>query len=179
MATTYNAFKARNVMMYLALKSGARASHQVWPILYLAERRHLATTGRQLLGDIWVAMRHGPVPLRSYMDLHLWASGNAANPGNSALDSWLGWLSTRYHAGDAQGCLRPWESDCLDWALAEVAKMGSRQLQDVVRGKAWESAGMDGEMDPLLMAQESGANAATLDCILSWRGAGRLALDLP
>lgn len=179
MATTYNAFKARNVLMYVALKSGARASHQIWPVLYLAERRHLATTGSQFLGDIWVAMRHGPVPLRSYMDLHLWASGNASNATPGTLEQWLGWLSGRYPAAEASGCLRPWESDCIEWALNEVAGMGSAQLQQAVRGRAWESAGLDGEMDPLLMAQESGANAATLDCILTWRGAGGLALELP
>jgi hypothetical protein len=39
----------------------------------------------------------------------------------------------------------------------------------LVQGQAWERAGPDGWLDPLEVAREGDADAATLDFILRWR----------
>jgi uncharacterized phage-associated protein len=46
-------------------KNGADL-HKIFKIIYFADRKHLATYGRPIIGDFYIAMKDGGVPSRIY-----------------------------------------------------------------------------------------------------------------
>lgn len=169
----YNAFKVRNVMMWIAVQLDLVALRDLWPVLYLAERNYLAKTGEPLSGDMYVAMLNGPVPLRTYTDLRL-HSGQWSKPGKQCqVDNLLKGMATKAGEKPLTASFLKAERECLKWALDEAKRLGNLGLRQAVCGRAWQRAGPDGELDPIEVALEGGADAATLDYILQWRdGAG-------
>jgi uncharacterized phage-associated protein len=62
--------KAIAAILYILKKvsdQGAKSDlHKLFKILYFAEREHLATWGRPITGDFFIAMQYGPVPSHIY-----------------------------------------------------------------------------------------------------------------
>src|SRR3989337_1524135 len=58
--------KAVEIILYVAGRVPDPGFHRVSKILYFADREHLATYGRFICGDSYVAMKHGPVPSGTY-----------------------------------------------------------------------------------------------------------------
>lgn len=62
---TFEANKAIAAIGYLVQKTGAEL-YAVMKMLYLADKAHLEAYGRTVTGDVYTAMRRGPVPERAY-----------------------------------------------------------------------------------------------------------------
>ncbi|OQY45782.1 MAG: hypothetical protein B6240_08350 [Desulfobacteraceae bacterium 4572_87] len=63
-------------------KTDKRADfHKVFKILFFADQKHLSRYGRPVVGDYYVAMRHGPVPSRIY-DILKSIRGDSPFPGD-------------------------------------------------------------------------------------------------
>lgn len=58
--------KAVEVVIYLADRVRDPTKLQIFKLLYLADKLHLSRYGRFIIRDQYVAMKHGPVPSRTY-----------------------------------------------------------------------------------------------------------------
>ena len=56
--------KGIEVLLYIADKT--KDIYKILKILYFADKLHLSKYGRFISGDYYIAMKHGPVPSRSY-----------------------------------------------------------------------------------------------------------------
>ncbi len=72
----FDARKAIEVLLYIAAR--VPDMYKALKVLYFADREHLQRYGRQICGDSYVAMRHGPVPSGTY-DLVKLARGQGLN----------------------------------------------------------------------------------------------------
>jgi hypothetical protein len=161
----YNAFKARSLLFWVARQIGATSIPPIWPVIYLADRRHLSEQGHWMLHDSYVALREGPIPLRTYAELYLQA-GSQCCARHLRPDHWLLRSAREVELAVTFGQC---ELHCLQWAVRQAQVAGHEGLKRLVQGQAWERAGPDGWLDPLEVAREGDADAATLDFILRWR----------
>jgi hypothetical protein len=63
--------KAREALVYLALKSTSFDIYKACKLLFLADKYHLVRYGRTITGDWYFAMPHGPAPNRIYGQLNM------------------------------------------------------------------------------------------------------------
>jgi hypothetical protein len=89
---------------------------------------------------------------------------------DAQLEGWLAWMAGRKADGDLEAQVRETERECLRWAVSEADRLGGAALRQASCGRAWQLAGPSGELDPLEVALEGGADVAVLDSILKWRG---------
>jgi Protein of unknown function (DUF4065) len=164
----YNARKARKMILWVAQKLRLPEMPFVWAVIYLAERHYLAHMGVLMMWDTYVAMRHGPVPLRTFAELHQgvmrWRDQNDA----LSLGGWLKNLANEQSLCDLEKAFTPKELECLEWAFWEANRLGFAGLERLVKGHAWRLAGPDGLLDPLEIAKEGGASDAELHFIQRW-----------
>ena len=69
--------KVLQVILYVANKVDRKDIHQVFKMLYFADREHLLKYGRTITGDTYVKMNNGPVPSKIY-DIIKTARGDSA-----------------------------------------------------------------------------------------------------
>lgn len=66
-SSNFDPEKAVEAILYVAARvSHEPGFHRISKILYFADLMHLEDFGRQICGDVYVAMKHGPVPSRIY-----------------------------------------------------------------------------------------------------------------
>ena len=58
--------KLKSVVLYIIERLGEVDFHKAFKIMYFADREHLAKYGRQITGDVYIAMKYGPVPSFTY-----------------------------------------------------------------------------------------------------------------
>ncbi len=165
----YNGWKARGAILWLAQQMDVPAIPLIWPMIYLAERRYLSKMGIFMLGDSFVAMQNGPVPLRTYTEFHFKAGCWKGERSSAHLDAWLKRAASKIEPWELLCRFTRAEQRCLEVALKEVQGLGESGLRRLVKGAAWQRAGPDGILDPLEVAKEGGADAGTLDYLLRWR----------
>jgi uncharacterized phage-associated protein len=68
--------KSIEASLYIINKLGGCDIHQLFKILYFAEKSHLATYGRPITSDKFIAMKDGPVPSYLY-DVMKFVRGDA------------------------------------------------------------------------------------------------------
>ena len=165
----YNGYKARCAILWLAQQMDVPSIPLIWPMIYLAERRYLSMMGMLMLGDSFVAMHHGPVPLRAYAEFHLKVGSWKADGSATHLDAWLKRVAASVAPSELLCRFTVVEQQCLHAASVEVKAVGRSGLDRLVKGAAWQRAGPDGILDPLEIALEGGADDGTLDYLLRWR----------
>jgi len=62
----FNYRKAIEALAWLAAKAPGIDFFHVGKVLYFADKMHLSRYGRPILGDVYIAMPHGPVPSAVY-----------------------------------------------------------------------------------------------------------------
>jgi uncharacterized phage-associated protein len=58
--------KAIEAIVYLANRLDKPTKLKIFKLLYFADKLHMSRYGRFIVGDYYVAMKHGPVPSRTY-----------------------------------------------------------------------------------------------------------------
>jgi len=58
--------KAIESILYIVHKKAQPTFHHISKVMYFADKDHLAKYGRFICGDIYIAMKHGPVPSAIY-----------------------------------------------------------------------------------------------------------------
>ncbi len=165
----FDSAKAKDLILWIAYQLDTPSIPDIWSIIYLAERSHLALTGRPMIGDIFVAMKRGPVPLQAYTELYARSGRWLRGCEPSHLDIWLKGISFRRGSVELAKSFTQVARHCICESVKMAKQLGMNALGKQVRGPAWEHAGLDGLLDPLEMAKEGGADAATLDHINIWR----------
>ncbi len=141
--------------------------HKVFKILYFADREHLATWGRPITGDIFVAMNYGPVPSNIY-DMLKSTKGDCRFISKETYSPlfeisgghWVVAKQTPDLDVLPESCL-----EALNKAIDENAHLDFKELVDKSHDRAWDTATKDGNMSYKRMAQVAGANAEMITYI--------------
>lgn len=134
--------------------------HKIFKIIYFADREHLATWGRPITGDYFVAMQYGPVPSSTY-DILKSRKGDTFSIDK---DKYKGLFDVHGHIVDAKAdpdlnCLSESELVELNRAIEENAHLNFGDLVGKSHGPAYDAAVKDGSMCFKRIAQEAKAGA--------------------
>ena len=158
---------------------------KIFKILYFADREHLLKYGRTITGDVYIAMRQGPVPSLIY-DIFK-ALRDGPNPFTQAplLDDYFK-VSEKYFVEALQDYdldfLSQTDIEELNDSINKYAKFDSKSLSAMSHGSAWKKTYADAQMSFADILKEIGAdddyieylqnNFATQNAILNGVSAG-------
>lgn len=142
--------KAVEALVYIASKFAGVGRFHAAKILYFAERNHLRTYGRPIVGDRYIAMENGPVPSFAYDVLK-----GTVHPADKALaEGALKRLEgTHYpsYAADRQPDLDFFSAsdlECLDEAIEYCRYKTFGAISDETHAHAaWANADLNAPMD--------------------------------
>jgi uncharacterized phage-associated protein len=149
MSNQYHKYlKALETLIYVASKE--QRSYWALKAIYFADKEHLAKYGRQIFGDSYIAMKHGPVPSLAY-DIVKDVQGR---------NSWIQFddpvPSSVFSAPDNHTLIPQREADkrylsktellCLDNACTFVSSLSFAQLREKSHDKAYLSVEQDEEI---------------------------------
>lgn len=131
--------KAKEAILYIASRAPKPDRFHICKILYFADKYHLENYARFLYGDIYTAMKHGPVPSCAYDIIKAADTGAIAD---IAVNDW-----------DVAALREPEldtfsESDleALDWAIAEYGSLEFLELRAKSHDEAWKAATENGAL---------------------------------
>ncbi len=161
----FNEERAIAAVLYIAgeLKTCGKkvGFHKIFKILYFADREHLATWGRPITGDFFVAMPKGPVPSYIY-DILKSVKGECSfiSPEKYApfIEVHNNWVVTAKQKPDLD-VLSESEQAELKRSIKENAPLTFSRLVAKSHDYAWKSAGKNGNISYIHMAQEAGADS--------------------
>lgn len=152
--------KAIQIVLYLASKKGSIDFHRLFKILYFADKEHLYSWGRPILGDTYIAMQMGPVPSNLYDLLKV---------GRGDLDSFLGMgksdiqkyfdVNQYYITSKCSpnlDTLSETERELLDKHFEENKDKAFNQLAEEFHDEAWQKASQNFEISYEDIISESG-----------------------
>lgn len=165
----FDILKAKSAVLYIAKHLHTADFHKVFKILYFAERDHLATYGRPIVGDRYIAMRNGPVPSTIY-DIFKFARNemqccNAYDELLNAIEVEAGFNLKINQEPDLDE-LSISEIKCLDNSIKENHSLSFDKLKEKSHDIAWQKANRNDEMDIIIVAQAGGANEEMMKYII-------------
>ena len=163
------------VLLYI-IKNSSENRRDVYSIVktaYYAQQLHFAEWGLPIFNDKISALKFGPVPSTLYNILKL-ARGNEQErvflqkSGTDKIADAIGFKdeSFSYNEEPDMDYLSKSDIECLDKAIAKVARMSFTQIMNDTHGREWERAfneTKDKVMDNLNIAREGGASEAVVD----------------
>ncbi len=154
--------KANQVLLWIIDRLKSRVDfHKLFKILYFAEQKHLVRYGRFIVGDVFVAMQHGPVPFRIY-DFLISLRQNSQS-------SYFVISQNHYIESTQKPDLEEFsesEIRCLEESVQENKDLSFYELSKKSHQIAWKNANPeDDEMSFLEIAKEGGANDEMLKYI--------------
>lgn len=159
--------KVLNAVLMVANQLEKADFHKIFKIFYFADRAHLATYGRTILGDQYMAMKDGPVPSRTYDLLKAFRGDFWGLEIPAELRELLEVDRYVVHPKRAAETdyLSASELDCLSQSIAENKGLTFGQLSEKSHDYAWNRATMNNEMDLMDIAQEANVSAEMIDYI--------------
>ncbi len=158
-----NKEKANEVLLWVIsrLKNNRVDFHKLFKILYFAEQKHLVKYGKPIIGDVFIAMKNGPVPSEIY---HFLKSLRQNSVHNSFIVSDWHYVESKEQPDLDE--ISESEIRCLEESVLENQDMSFSNLSNKSHKSAWENANEeDNEMSFLEIAKEGGANAEMLKYI--------------
>jgi uncharacterized phage-associated protein len=157
--------------LYVLQKMGRLTKHHLSKVLYTADKLHIATYGRTLTGDIYVAMQNGPVPSRLY-DFIKVVQGKSDGAYVAKFVKYLPEFiafNAPYYVVAKQAPNMDFLSrsaiEALDTAINTVGPMSFRQRTDFTHDEAWKSVHLNEKIPLTEIAKAAGANEAMIDYI--------------
>lgn len=137
--------KALEVLLYVA--RCVPDTYAALKMIYFADKQHLATCGRLIYGDRYIAMAHGPVPSAAY-DLVKDARGDGVLPMPVPTEGAFGVEGTDIvpRRSPDTDLLSESEIECLDDAIRRYGAMSFDQLRQESHDSAFRNAGRNDEM---------------------------------
>lgn len=157
--------KTLNSALFILERLGGRSDfHKLFKVLYFADQKHLATYGMPITGDLYVAMKNGPVPSELYdvfKSVRDFPAHAGDNPNLFAVTNGYNIAAKRNPDIDT---LSESNIECLIEAIDENRQLNFNQLTLKSHNTAWEAASND-EMSVIEIAREGGANDEMLKYI--------------
>ena len=168
--------KCISVLSYITGNLETADFLRVFKVLYFAEQKHLARFGRPIVGDNYLAMKHGPVPYNIYNELRNIESGIGKMMDNFMKNnvSFSDYFEVKKN--DTGKCIfsnfnpdfdviSQSELMCLNESLEENKKLSFNELSNKSHDSAWKKANINDEMDILDIAKSGGASSEMLNYI--------------
>ncbi len=137
--------KAIEIILYIVDSGAEPTFHHISKILYFADKEHLEKFGRFINGDFYVAMKHGPVPSRTY-DCLKFVRDNNYYFNAEDIEKLKNAFSVyqRYHVKNLRkpdtDCFSDSDLECLDNSIAKYGKMDFNTLTKTSHDEPWENA---------------------------------------
>lgn len=141
--------------------------HKVFKILYFADREHLATWGRPITGDFFIAMNYGPVPSNIY-DMLKSTKGDCRFIPKETYSPLFEVTGGHWVVAKQNPDLDVLPESCqeaLNKAIDENAHLDFKDLVNKSHDRAWGTATKDGKVSYKRMAQVVGANTEMITYI--------------
>ena len=137
--------------------------HKVFKILYFADKEHLLRFGRPVIGDVYIALKHGPVPSRLYDIVKL-----VRDESNAEYMKYFVCCGAHFlkpvQAPDVDE-LSESDIECLDKSITEHRLLTFKQLTEKSHDEAYHLAQKDDRISFKAIAKAAGANPALLEYI--------------
>lgn len=157
----FDAEKFVHTASYLVQHCPDVTKMKLFKLLYFADKTHLLTYGRPIIGDRYIKMDHGPVPSRAY---NLIKHDDLAKPEDQELfDDYLLVKGNNIEiiAAPNLGHLSETDLEILNGVVRDYGQLTAGQLSKIShREIAWETAELNSDMDyRLLFAKQPGTEA--------------------
>lgn len=151
-----------HTLLYILKQTGARTGfHKLFKILYFAEQKHLAKYGSSITGDKFIAMKDGPVPSIAYDIFKAVKEIGFMSDYKETFSQYFKiedvYCVTALCEPDLDN-LAPSEINVLNESIVENKNLSWGRLRFKSHDKAWNKAGLDGEMDPIAIAKAGNAS---------------------
>jgi uncharacterized phage-associated protein len=134
--------KAIEAILYVAARVRDPSFHRISKILYFADKLKLVSYGGLVLGDEYVAMKHGPVPSAVYDILKSVRDGNQAAATAAAAQAFD--IVGRYRVAARREAntrkLSPADMTCLSEAIRGYGDLTFDELASRSHDSAWAAA---------------------------------------
>lgn len=168
--------KCTSVLSYIIQNLETADFLRVFKVLYFAEQKHLVRFGRPIVGDNYIAMKHGPVPSNIYNELGKIENGIGKMIDNLMKNnvSFSDYFEVKNNNEGKSifskinldfDAISLSELTCLDESLEENKKLSFNQLSNKSHDYAWKKANVNDEMDILDIAKSGGASPDMLNYI--------------
>ncbi len=160
--------KALNTVLYISKKLEKADFHKVFKILYFAEQKHLAKYGASILGDVFVAMKNGPVPSKIYDILQALRNELAFNVDTQFEKKLIEVKDNHYiqPVGEFDlELLSETELECINESILENKTLSFSLLTNKSHDDAWKGADQNDTMSIFDIARTGGANEQMLSYI--------------
>lgn len=153
--------KAIQCILYVANRLHRRDFHKIFKIIYFADRQHLQTWGRPIVGDTYIAMDAGPVPSRIY-DMVKAVRGDSYHGDIDGLsqmfniESWM-YIIPKKDADITK--LSVTDKKILDETLAEYGNLTYDEIKEKSHDIAWRSTAKDFAISWEYIAREAGMDS--------------------
>lgn len=163
--------RAINSILYSLQKLGGNTDmHKICKILYFADQKHLAEYGRSITGDIYIAMKFGPVP--SYIDDLLkalrgdsfFSSSREIEPLKECIIFENRFIMRGIKDPDLNELSRT-DIKCLDYAIELCRDKNFTELTEFSHGLAWNNTQADRAMSVKDILREIGEDESYADYI--------------
>lgn len=137
--------------------------HKIFKIFYFADQKHIASYGRPIVGDNYVAMKYGPVPTNLYSIFQ-----SVRGDGDCfSSDAYNAFFEVKGHnvsplADPDLDELSESEIECLDSSIEENKAKGFGELTALSHDLAYENAGQNCDISFRDIAKAAGASKSTI-----------------
>ena len=174
-----NKLKTKAAILYVIENLGEPDIHKVFKILYFADKEHLANYGRPITGDVYIAMKHGPVPSFIY-DVIKARRGDGCYSEDfkeifNAIDIISQYTVSAKEKSDLEELSKS-DLDCLLKAIKENESINFSELTEKSHDKAWDASDRDDIIDTIEIAKAGGANKEMIKYIIETEENNRLVL---
>lgn len=144
--------KAINSLLYALQELGGKSDmHKLCKILYFADQRHLSQYGRSITGDIYIAMKFGPVPscvndiLKAVRGDSFFSSSKEVIPLKESMSFENHFMIRGLKSPDMDE-LSVSDVKCLDYAISLCKNKNFAELTQFSHGIAWNNTQLDQAM---------------------------------
>jgi len=138
----YDQQKGLEALLFVIKNLNEPTLHSVSKIFYHADREHISRFGRPISGDQYVAMKHGPVPSKTY-DMMKYVRGDGTFSVSEKVKAAFEVVNARNLVALRDPNLQilsQSEMECLKQAIDEHGKKSFKTLTNESHDAAWDSA---------------------------------------
>lgn len=147
-----------NAVLYIIKAMGGETDmHKIFKTLYFADRQSLSLYGRTITGDVYIAMRYGPVPSKTD-DIFKAVRGDSFFKAGDLADYFHfvnKWMVKADRLPDMD-CLSESDKKCLDNAINLCKDKNFDELTILSHSFAYANTARDGRMDYADILMEAG-----------------------